>query len=844
MPTIDYGIDLGTTNSSVACCRNAAVKIFQTTELQTITPSVVYIGKSGRMLVGKRAYDTWISDPENTQAEFKRWMGFSDKLLFPASNRTMTAEELSAEVLKSLRADVQRTNGEELAAAVITVPAAFGNLQCDATARAARLAGFQHAPLLQEPIAAAIAYGASATSSAQRWLVFDLGGGTLDVAVVSTRNGRLAVLENQGNNRLGGKDMDRVLAENLLMEPLSHRFKLPDKNDQPTQYNRLLRHLIRIAEHAKIALSTTDVTTVEIFNVGEDLQSNPIEAAFTITRPELEKQIEPLLTKSLDLVQRALDGARISPKDLDRVLLVGGPTQMPAVRSLLKSALGDKLDHSIDPMTVVAQGAAIYASSLQNEAAASTATISAPTQAPASPDAIPLQLNHEHASGTPKSPVAGSFSGKSRLFVHEIKIDAEGGFWSSGWLPITADRFATEVLLTPNKPATSYKISARTRSGQLLPITPDQFSIAFMLPMGAIPLPHTIAIELATDSGKDAFVPIFTRHTPLPAETRKTFRTERTVRPSDIGEALPIKFWEIEVSEDPDEKWWTGCIKIAADRLKRPLPEGSEIELTIKIDKSRKITVDCFIPSLNQFFSNDVYIPDPPSTRNQLQAQIDLCFDRMNRIFQFIYAAGRDELAEQAREIQAQLENIAEHIEHAKQQTNPDPDALLEHNDHLRKIRIQITQLEEQLETEKNLSPLILDAKANLRWARTCAQRYGTQRDVDAVNNFAGQLDRYIDAQDFRGIKFVREQINELTASLVAYQRQHYEEWLADYSSPSARFINQEQAKIYLDKAKAASANNDFPALKDAIDNLHSLRPKDSLKAAEDQSKRSGLKET
>src|SRR4051812_18739670 len=159
MPTIDYGIDLGTTNSSAACCRKGEVRIFQSTELMSVTPSVVYIGKTGRMVVGKRAYDAWPADPQNIQAEFKRWMGFSDRLTFPASNRMMSAEELSAEVLKSLRADVRRATDEEITAAVITVPAAFGALQCDATGRAAKLAGFAEAPLLQEPIAAAIAYG-------------------------------------------------------------------------------------------------------------------------------------------------------------------------------------------------------------------------------------------------------------------------------------------------------------------------------------------------------------------------------------------------------------------------------------------------------------------------------------------------------------------------------------------------------------------------------------------------------------------------------------------------------------------------------------------------------------
>ena len=196
--TIDFGIDLGTTNSNIALCRTGEVRVFQTTDLMNITPSVVYVSKTGRLLVGKKAYDTWVADPQNTQAEFKRWMGYNDKLTFPASGRQFAAEELSAEVLKSLRADAERQTQEQITAAVITVPAAFGSLQCEATSRAARLAGLDQSPLLQEPIAAAVAYGASPSARNQRWLVFDLGGGTLDIAIVSTRNSRLAVLEHQG----------------------------------------------------------------------------------------------------------------------------------------------------------------------------------------------------------------------------------------------------------------------------------------------------------------------------------------------------------------------------------------------------------------------------------------------------------------------------------------------------------------------------------------------------------------------------------------------------------------------------------------------------------------------
>ncbi len=847
MPTTDFGIDLGTTNSSVACCRRGEVRIFQSNELMNVTPSVVYVGKTGRMVVGKRAYDAWPADPQNTQAEFKRWMGFADKLNFPAANLTLSAEELSAEVLKSLRADVRRATGEDVTATVITVPAAFGALQCDATGRAAKLAGFDEAPLLQEPIAAAIAYGASAAGPSQRWVVFDLGGGTLDIAVVSTRNDRLAVLEHQGNNRLGGKDIDRAIAEHLLLEPLAEQFKLPDRLQQPNMYDRLFRHLVRLAEQAKVALSTAETVPVDVFNVGDDLTGMPIEASLTLTRADVERRIEPLLNSCLDLVKRALDGARISAADVDRVLLVGGPTQMPVVRQALVSALGDKLDHSIDPMTAVARGAALYASTIERT---TSVTPSSPGSAgdrqpvakkPAG--TVLLTLSHERASGTLQSPVAGVVAAGRGLA--QVKIDAQGGVWSSGWIPVNGNRFAAEVMLTAGKPVTRFTIAGRGASGGEVPVSPAEFSIAHMLPMGAPPLPHTIAIELSDLNGVVAYDPVFARHTPLPAEARKTYRADRTLRPSELDATLPIKFWEVEVSDDPRERWWAGCVHVRADRLRRPLMEGTDIELTIKIDASRRMTVDVFVPQMNQGFSGDVFVPDPPTARSQLQQQLDLCFERVGRLFETLYAAGRDDLRERAEQIQFRLESIAEQVneEHARAAGgHPDPDALLVPAQTIRKLQLQITQLEEQLESERNMSPFVIRLKAEQRWTAQLVQDHGTAADREMYERLAAQTDRYVVGGDQRGLKFVSEQMLQLRASINHNRQTFWTNWLSSLKQPGQPFLNQAESATWLAKADEAASRNDLDSLRTAVRRLWELMPPDRVEAAKDQAMQSGLK--
>lgn len=838
--TIDFGIDLGTTNSSIACCRGGEVRIFQNNELMNVTPSVVYVAKSGRMLVGRRAYDIWIQDSENTQAEFKRWMGLSDRLSFPGSGRSMSAEELSAEVLKALRADAQRQTTELVDAAVITVPAAFGSLQCEATARAAKLAGFEQAPLLQEPVAAAIAYGASPSSRNQRWMVFDFGGGTLDIAIVSTRNGRLAVLDHQGDNRLGGKDLDRVIAESFFLRVLAQSFALPDSRTDFVAYDRLFRRLLRHAEHAKIGLSSATEVPVDLFDLGDDLGGKAIEATITIRRDEMEAKVASVIDRCLDLARRALEGARLSGADLDRVLLVGGPTQMPVVRQALESELSAKLDCSLDPMTVVAYGASLFAATLEKTVGADIPVPAAPKSAAAA-KAVAIKLSHERASGTPQSPVAGVVPPKCG--IKEIRIDADGGFWTSGWLTPVNGAFQIDVMLLDRKPMTRFTIVARDAAGRPVATDPAQFSINYMLPMAAPPLPHTISVETSNDKGNAGYDQIFQRHCPLPAEAHRTYRAERTLRPSEAEATLPIKFWEVEVSDDPQERWWAGCVHIRADKIKRPLMEGSEIELTVKIDASRKLTVEVFIPLLGQSFSEGVYIPDPPTAGTQLDRQLELIFERLDRIRRGVYEADRDDLRERIDILQLKAETIYESVNEQRKGGSRDPDAALGPTDALRRLGVQIAQIEEQIETDGGAgSPLARSVRAEARWTENLIIAHGTEADRQEFSRLASQLERYIETDDVRGLKYISKQLIALRSPVLDRQPWFWRNLLQHLRRPGRRFVNRAEADTWLAKAEKAEAENNLPALREAINKAWALQPPDQVETAKEQVAQSGLR--
>src|ERR1700674_283067 len=239
--TIDFGIDLGTTNSEIAFVDKGQVHVIRNGFRDEITPSAVRIDRKGSIIVGKLAFNQRVDDKENTHTQFKRLMGSQQVLSFPSSGRQMKPEEVSAEVLKSLRQDVLREIGEEISASVITIPALFEIPQCDATRRAAELAGISCSPLLQEPIAAALAYGFQAESLDGFLLVYDLGGGTFDASLIQSSEGRLKVIDHAGDNFLGGKDFDEALLD-LFVQTLTRDFGLRklDSNVDRKAFGKLL----------------------------------------------------------------------------------------------------------------------------------------------------------------------------------------------------------------------------------------------------------------------------------------------------------------------------------------------------------------------------------------------------------------------------------------------------------------------------------------------------------------------------------------------------------------------------------------------------------------------------
>jgi molecular chaperone DnaK len=356
------GIDLGTSNSAAAVLRGGRPVIIPSSEGITLGgkafPSYVALTADGQMLIGEPARRQATANPEGTATAFKRKMGQRVKLRL--RNREFTPEELSAFLLQKIKRDAEAFLGEPATKAVVTVPAYFDDNQRSATKDAARIAGFEVLRLVNEPTAAALAYGLDRLGQELRIAVIDLGGGTLDVTIMEFGKGVFEVKATSGDTQLGGTDMNQ-----RLFDSLAERCKLQTGFDSRTD-PRAAARLLEAAEAAKIELTTSSTTHISLPYYGT-FGGEPFHLELDLTRAELERIVRPVIERCRAPVEQALRDAGITPAQIDRVVFVGGPTRMPAVRSFFEELLGRKAELGVDPMECVAAGAAIQAGVLEGQ---------------------------------------------------------------------------------------------------------------------------------------------------------------------------------------------------------------------------------------------------------------------------------------------------------------------------------------------------------------------------------------------------------------------------------------------------------------------------------------------
>jgi len=351
------GIDLGTTNSCIAVFEGGESIVIPNVEGGRVTPSIVAFTKSGERLVGMIAKRQAITNSDRTISSIKRKMGSKHRAKI--DGKDYSPQEISAMILQKMKADAEAYLGEEITEAVITVPAYFEDSQRKATKEAGKIAGLKVLRIINEPTAAALAYGLDKEQD-QKILVFDLGGGTFDVSILDIGDGVFEVKSTSGNNLLGGDDYDNKITEWIISE-----FKKEQGIDL-SKDKMALQRLKEAAEKAKCELSTTQSANINLPFITAD-ESGPKHLEMTLTRAKLVQLVSDLIDKCVGPTKRAMEDAGVKAGDLDHVLLVGGQTRMPAVRNMVKKLTGKEPRKDINPDEVVAVGAAIQAGVLKGE---------------------------------------------------------------------------------------------------------------------------------------------------------------------------------------------------------------------------------------------------------------------------------------------------------------------------------------------------------------------------------------------------------------------------------------------------------------------------------------------
>lgn len=602
----EYGIDLGTTNSSVSKLgADGKPETISNRDQKLVTPSMVYIDSKQRLFVGERAKNGYLRQVNDVQKEFKRTMGTSQLLKFESSGLSKTPVELSSEILKSLRNDINSRYQCDAVDVIITVPAAFNAIQCEDTIQAGIMAGFINIKLLQEPIAASLAYGVQPNSKDKYWLVYDFGGGTFDAAVVSTFNKSLEVLSHDGDNHLGGKDIDRKIYEKLVLPKLKALGIIPTLSDE--------RRLISIAEDVKIELSTENrsrfITDDELNLV--DSKGKVSELDFWVEKSELENVVDEFIEKSLHLCDQALQKSKIQANQLEKILLVGGITFIPRLRSIVKEHFNRPVDTSIDPMTVVSQGAAIYGASYKVEE----------KNKKINPDAK-YSLKVEYESQTPNEVynIMGKVISTEKDELSQISFRNSSGFWESGWIKLGNGNFFELDLHLAINSINNFEILVMNTSGVVKNVE-EEIVIRHnsnSIKVSDAPLPHNISVELIKDSGTILDV-LFLKGTPLPSIKEQVYKSAKTIRQGSSDE-LNIKVYEGQDLKNPKHNILLGYLSIRGTDISQTITQNEPVKISIKLNDSRAFILNAETQESKQSFSININFskesPDQILVRN------------------------------------------------------------------------------------------------------------------------------------------------------------------------------------------------------------------------------------
>lgn len=818
---IDYGIDLGTTNSAICRIDKGEISIIKSDVQKDTTPSCVSINKKKTIKVGDGAYNdmksdkrratkSWKKEGYNTFIEFKRKMGTDECFSSSFMQKDYKPEELSSEVLKTLKSFV---TDETVSTAIITVPAMFKINQKDATMRAAKLAGFNHCELLQEPIAAAMAYGLSSDQKDGLWLVFDFGGGTFDAALLRVEDGIMQVFDTEGDNYLGGKNLDYAIVDRIIIPYLQENYSiegiLADK-----ERKEILRDAMKTyAEDIKNQLSFKPKEDIlsNLGELGEDDEGEEFELDIPVSQDDLKPIFAPIFQKAIDLTKKLLGRNNLSGNSLDKLILVGGPTYSPILRQMLREQICENVDTSIDPMTAVAKGAALYASTIDSEVKedvkVGTVAVNLDYEATSVEFLEYVNINIDRESCDAGVP--------DKLTAEFVRGDKA---WSSGKFSLTDDIDVIECQLAEGK-ANCFTIQVFDVQGSPVPCSPESFTIIQGSKVGSAVLPYNIGIEVWDDVKRRAVfrsIKGLERTKTLPATgVINGLKTTTEIRPGlesdfmkipiyqaeDKGEGLPAALFEYVYEA-----------RLTGENLPSLLPAGSDIDLTLKVDRSEQITLSVYIPALNH--SEDIIIP-----RNTVQKTVSDQYvkDEIDKAREQIRKLRRDGC--DTSEASAGLSQVEEELNNGDEKGQV--------MKHLRDQLQEIARMDNEGEWERMEKRL----KGALKMLMEDNEKYGNDETRLQVASIKKQVEVTISKKDMIMGKELLDVMHRLNFQIATIE--YYIAWIQDWDErfDKIAWADRAEARRLIDngKRKWASGRPTAYDLEPIIQDIVDLLPKSEV---------------
>ncbi len=581
------GIDLGTSNSVIAGIVDGQARVFRPADGGEVLPSIIYFDKRGHRLYGRRAHDQALVAPENVAAGFKRLMGSSTPIEVKGVDQKLSPEECSAEIIRQLISQAAtETGGDRIVGAVITIPASFNQMQSEATLRAAKLAGLERVDLLQEPIAAALAAMEGAKRSG-RFLIYDLGGGTFDVALAQAINGEVKIIAHQGINMLGGRDFDRMIVNEVVRPWLAQTFDLPENFQRDPAYRRLIRIAQLAAEKAKIDLSSQE--SVSIFASDEELRmtdQNEMEIYLDVpfTRKQFEDMIREPVMQTIQLIRTVLTENNTNNDEIDRIVFIGGPSRIPLVRQMVSNELGIAADLKTDPMTAVAVGAAYYCESRQwdDKNISTPKPIAAVVEVPQEPS-----ISFGYAARTPNDKTVVTVNVKGEVPA-DRQIKLTGKDWDSGALPLLDGL----TIAVPLANAGEHRFAAHVldANANVLPQHDQMLAITRLIAStGSIPAAQTIAVKVLghMHAQENILMPLVQKNETLPAHGTVKFTSARGLKARQSG-YVSFEVFQVEYPERIDLNLCVGVFRVGGEDLPEnfEMPENTPITFDWQISDS------------------------------------------------------------------------------------------------------------------------------------------------------------------------------------------------------------------------------------------------------------------